>query len=119
MKSRRSSYFIEDVGEQQPPGFGRHLAEVRGIGHRDAEAEGDAEVGLRNGEEALGEGIAGGEEERRHRQPDDQRFAEAAPGRRRSERAANSASASRVVTLPAVSGRSLVRSTCLSKSRSA
>jgi hypothetical protein len=36
----------------------------RGEGHRDAEAEGDAEVGLRQGEEALGEGIAGGKEQR-------------------------------------------------------
>ena len=66
----------EHVGEQQPPGFGRHAVEMGGIGHRDAEAEGDAQIGLRNGEEAFGEGIAGGEEDSRQREPDDERHAE-------------------------------------------
>ncbi|TNC96803.1 MAG: hypothetical protein FD121_1044 [Gallionellaceae bacterium] len=38
------------------------MAECRGERHRNAEAEGDAEVGLRDGEEAFGERVARGEE---------------------------------------------------------
>ena len=50
----------EYVGEQQQPRHRRHIAELRGKRHRDAEAEGDAEIGLRDNEEALGERVAGG-----------------------------------------------------------
>jgi hypothetical protein len=83
----------------------------RGEGHRDAEAEGDAEVGLRHREEALGEGIAGGEEQRAPEQPPDIALIGSARTKAPKDSTAASVSASRGDTAPAASGRSRVRST--------
>ena len=66
----------EDVGQQQPPGLRRHLAELRGVGHGNTETEGHPQIGLGNGKETFGQGVGGGQKERRKREPDQQRFAQ-------------------------------------------
>ena len=121
----------EQVADQQPPGERRHgagerrerpriAAAHRGEGHRDAEAEGDAEDRLRHREEALGERI-----DQRHRQRGDapqrsRRGWSSAPARRRGAPAPRRAPAPRATpTAPLVTGRCAVRLTWRSKSRSA
>src|SRR6266849_5278827 len=48
----------EDVGKEQPPAFGRDGSEYCGVPHRNAEAERDSEIGLRNRKKPFGEGIS-------------------------------------------------------------
>src|SRR6266852_1448081 len=47
----------EDVGKEQPPALGRDGAEYCRVPHRDAEAERDSEIGLRDRKKSLGQGI--------------------------------------------------------------
>src|SRR5882672_5008331 len=47
----------EDVGKEQPPALGRDGFEYCRVPHRDAEAERDSEIGLRNRKKSLGQGI--------------------------------------------------------------
>lgn len=63
----------QHVGGQHQPRRRRHLVLHRGIRHRNAEAERNAQVGLRNRKEALEERIRAGNQHRRHRQPLGQR----------------------------------------------
>ena len=56
----------EDVGRPQQPRERRHVARLRGEGHRDAEAEAHAQPRLRHGEEALGERVDGRDDARHH-----------------------------------------------------
>src|SRR5712691_3936481 len=63
----------EDVGKEQPPALGRDGSEHCGVPHRNAEAEGDSEIRLRNRKKSLGQGIGRRKAERdkreKHRKP--------------------------------------------------
>src|SRR6266853_59527 len=48
----------EDVGKEQAPAFGRDGPEHCGVPHRNAEAERDSEIGLRNRKKSFGQGIS-------------------------------------------------------------
>lgn len=58
----------EDVGQQHDPGAERNGIRDGCIRHRNAETEGNAQIRLRNGKEALEEGIAAGKDGSYHRQ---------------------------------------------------
>src|SRR5581483_12343165 len=57
-----------DLGRQQDPGNAGYLTNNGCIAHGNAEAEGNTEIGLRHEEEALGQGIAHREEQRKEGQ---------------------------------------------------
>jgi len=52
----------ENIGQKQEPGIPGQGVHLGSVGHRNTKAEGDAQIGLGNGEKALGEGIGGGQE---------------------------------------------------------
>src|SRR6266496_3087364 len=58
----------EDVGKEQPPALGRDGSEYCGVPHRNAEAERDSEIGLRNRKKSLGQGIGRRKAERGKRE---------------------------------------------------
>ena len=63
----------EDVGQQHDPGRQRDGIGQCGKAHRDTETEGNAQIGLGNGEETLEERVAARQHGRHHGQPPDQR----------------------------------------------
>ena len=56
-------YGPENVGQQHEPRDQRHFPGLCREAHGDAEAESDAEISLRDGEKALGEGVAGSQKQ--------------------------------------------------------